>query len=244
MVQVGLRQLQAEGIGIGVDHLTLESACLEADIPRSSSHSAWAIDDDYTPQVMYQRTVLKSWLLERENTMFADTAHSALVALFADEDDPPSSSSIVRTAIQSAFKAGYGLNAEGRSDGDFLSTDMALKYAIASQPSELRDEDVSTWLVQGEMTNRANRIEDSYKPLGTLLRMRPKPEFGDLAYELFGIVVASLVEGIGLRNQVLPHLDLGKPLFAPEPGGTPPLLIGLCVEAMVPVFFEPKPEDE
>jgi len=244
MVAVGLRQLQEEGIGIGVDHLTLESACVAAEVPRSSSHSAWAIDDDYTPQVMYQRTVLKAWLLERENTMFADTAHDALVKLFADPENPPSSSAIVRTSIQAAFKAGYGLQEEQRNDGDFLSTDMALRYAIASQPPGQRDQEISGWLRQGETANRANRIEDSYKPLGTLLRMRPRPEFGESAYELFGIVIASLVEGIGLRNQVLPEKNLDKPLFDVEPGETPPLLIGLCVEAMVPVFFEPVPEDE
>ncbi len=239
MVEIGLRQLQEQGVGIGVDHLTLEAACSEGAIPRSSSNAAWAIDDDYTPQVVYQRAVLKAWLLERESSMFADAAQEALVTLFADEDNPPSASSIVRTAIQAAFVAGYG---DERGQRDFLSTDMALRYAIASQPKDLRDEEVASWLREGELSNRANRIEDSYKPLGTLLGMRPKPAIGEVAYELFGIVVASLVEGIGLRNQVLPELNLDVPLIAVE-GETPGLLIGLCVEAMIPVFFEPIPED-
>lgn len=239
MVEVGLRQLQEQGVGIGVDHLTLEAACLEGDIPRSSSNAAWAIDDDYTPQVMYQRSVLKAWLLERESSMFADAAQEALVALFADEDEPPSASAIVRTSIQAAFAVGYG---DERGLGDYLSTDMALRYAIASQPVSMRDEEVASWLREGELSNRADRIEDSYKPLGTLLGMRPKPAIGDSAYELFGVVVASLVEGIGLRNQVLPELNLDVPIFEVE-GETPALLIGLCVEAMVPVFFEPIPEE-
>ncbi len=244
MVEIGLRQLQAEGVGLGVDHLTLESACLEGQIPRSSSHSAWAIDDDFTPQVVYQRAVIKAWLLERESSMFADSAQAALVELFADPDNPPSASTIVRTAIQASYVVGHGLHEDGRRGADYLSTDLALRFSIASQPPEMRDEDVQAWLRTGEVSNRADRIEDSYKPLGTLLGMRPRPELGEAAYELFGIAVASLVEGIGLRNQVLPELNLEKPLYEGEPGETPPLLIGLCVEALIPAFFEPVPADE
>jgi len=245
MVAAGLRQLQLEGIGLGLDRITLEAACLTADIPRSSSHSAWAIDDNYTPQVTYQRAVLRAWLLEREDSLFADAAQNALVELFADPNNPPDASAIVRTSIQSAFEAGFGLDDPDRAgEGDYLSTDLALRYAIASWPDEGRDEEIPTWLKQGETLNRQDRIEDSYKPLGTLLGIRPKEAFGELGYELFGIVVASLLEGIGLRNRILPDLHLGQTRYSTVAGESPATILELCVEAMVPIFFEPVPADD
>lgn len=245
MVAAGLRQLQLEGIGLGLDRITLEAACLTADIPRSSSHSAWAIDDSYTPQVTYQRAVVRAWLLEREDSLFADAAQSALVDLFADPENPPSASAIVRTSIQSAFEAGFGIDDPAKaSEGDYLSTDLALRYAIASRPDEGRDDEIAGWLHEGETSNRRDRIEDSYKPLGTLLGMQPKEAFGELAYELFGIVVATLLEGIGLRNRILPDLNLGRARYSTGDGEAPATVLELCVEAIVPVFFEPVPVDD
>ena len=242
MVAAGLHQLQLEGIGLGLDRITLEAACVAADIPRSSSHSAWAIDDTYSPQVTYQRAVVRAWLLEREDSLFADAAQKALVDLFADPADPPSASAIVRTSIQSAFEAGFGIgDPDKASEGDYLSTDLALRYAIASRPDDGTDDEIADWLQQGETSNRRDRIEDSYKPLGTLLGMQPKEAFGELGYELFGIVVASLVEGIGLRNRILPDLNLGQTRYSIGAGEHPATILEMCVEAMVPIFFEPIP---
>ena len=244
MVAEGLRQLQANGVGIGLADITLENACVNADIARSSSHSAWAINDDYTPQVTYQRAVLKAWLLTREKSMFADAAQGELLELFADPDNPPSSSAIIRKASQAAYEAGYGLRDDGeRTAGDYLSSDMALRYAIASHPPERQDTEALGWLREGEVMNRRDRVEDSYKPFGELLGLQPKPEIGELAYELFGLAVAALVEGVGLRNHILPEMNLDKPLYPTPEGEAPAFLIGLCVEALVPVFFEPMTEE-
>lgn len=245
MVAEGLRQLQQQGVGLGLDQITLETAYMAADIPRSSSHSAWAIDAGHSPQITFQRAVLKAWLLERESSLFADAAQAALVELFADPNVQPTASAIVRTAIHGAFEAGFGLS-DGveRNVGDYLSTDLALRYAIASQPGDRRDDEIMGWLRTGEVANRQDRIEDSYKPLAELIGMRPKAEYGETAYVLFGVVVASLVEGIGLRNRILPEMNLDKPLI-PTPAGEPlAMLIGLCVEAIVPVFFELVPGSE
>lgn len=242
MVAEGLRQLQEHGVGLGVEHLTLESAYLAVDVPRSSSHSAWAIDDAHSPQETYQRAVLKAWLLDRESSMFADAATEALGVLFADEANPPTASTIVRTAIQAAFVAGYGIDSDD-GDGDYLSTDLALRYAIASPPRDQRDAEILGWLQTGEKANRADRIEDSYKPLGVVLGVQPKAQFGEAAYQLFAVAVASLVEGIGLRQRILPELGLDKPVYPVADGEAPPMLIGLCVEALIPTFFEPASKD-
>jgi len=244
MVAEGLRQLQDRGIEPGVDHLTLESAYVALDIPRSSSHSAWSIDDGHTPQATYQRAVLKAWLIGRESTMFADSAATALIELFDTTEGRPTDGSIMRTAIQAAFATGIGQVGEDRSDGDFLTTDLALRFAIASQSPVDRDPKVEDWLRQGEVSNRQNRIEDSYRPLGELLGVRPKEKFGDRAYELFAIAAAAIVEGIGLRHRILPELELDKPLFPVPDGEAPTELVGLCVEAIVWAFFERIPDED
>lgn len=241
MVAAGLRQLQSEGIGLGLDHLTLESARLDADIPRSSSHAAWSIDDEFTPQASFQRAVIQAWLLERQNTMFSDAASASVGTLFSDPENPPSASLIVWTAINAAMRAGLGVEGgeQGRTGGDFLSTDLAIRYAIASQPADERDQQMLDWLRVGELGDRAKRIDDSYKPLGELLGLRARPEFGEAAYEMFGVVVASLVEGIGLRTRILPEHNLDKPLIGNDEGDSSATLVALCVEALIPVFFEP-----
>lgn len=239
LVAEGLRQLQQEGVQIGLDHITLESACAATDVPRSSSHSAWAIDDDFTPQALFQRTVLHAWLVTREDSMFANAAQEALGELYETSSEP-SRGDVVRTAIQAAFREGFntGARADGET-GSYLSTDLAIRFAIASQPDHERDAEILGWLRDGEVSNREARITDSYKPLGELLGLRPRPEFGERAYLLFGIAIAALVEGIGLRAAILPELELDQPLPAAAPGDVPALLIGVCVEALVPAFFEP-----
>jgi len=238
MVAEGLRQLQARGVRLGVEHLTLEEAYVALDIPRSSSHSAWAIDEQYLPQETYQRAVLKAWLVERESSLFADAAADALTELFA-RNESPSMAAIVRTAVQAAFIAGNGLGEDGDGVGDYNSTDLALRFAIVSPAEDERDGEILGWLRAGELTNRANRIADSYKPLAELLSLRPRPEYGEAAYMYLAIAVASLVEGIGLRNRILPEFGLDQPLFDTPEGDPPALLIGVCVESMVDCFFEP-----
>ena len=245
MVAEGLRQLQERGVELGIEHLTLESAFLALEIPRSSSHAAWSIDDDYTPQETYQRAVLKKWLLERESSIFADSAREALMALYADPASPPSEGSIMRTAIQAAFAAGMGLTgAIERGDGDFLSTDLALRFALISQSPPERDSEIEDWVSSGERTNRHARIEDSFRPLAQVMGYRPRPEFGERAFLIFAIVSAALVEGIGLRHRIMPEWELDQPLLETEEGEAPKELIGICIEALVPVFFEKIPKDE
>ncbi len=53
LVAEGLRQLELVGMDFGVEHLTLEAACALTNVPRSSSHAAWAIDDEYAPQALF-----------------------------------------------------------------------------------------------------------------------------------------------------------------------------------------------
>ena len=244
LVAEGLRQLQERGLQIGMDHVTLEAACAATDVPRSSSHAAWSINDDYAPQAMFQRSVVRAWLSDREDTMFASASHAAVAEALERKGEALTGNEIIRVAIQAAFVEGYNLDGDLAADeGDYLSTDMAIRHAIASQPSGDRDPEMLEWLRTGEMTNRDARIEDTYKPMGEMLGRKPRPEYGERAYTLFGIAVAALVEGIGMRHVILPELALDQPLFPAVDGEEPTLLIGACVEGLVSTFFEPVDAD-
>jgi hypothetical protein len=235
----GLRQLQDQGVHVGLDHLTLESACAATGVPRSSSHAAWAIDDDFTPQALFQRSVLKTWLLDREALIFAAASQAAVADAFERRGDELTRGDIIRVAIQASFSAGHNLQAEKADGGDYLSTDMAIRHAIASQPDGDRDEEILGWLQHGELKNREDRIADTYRPMGELLGMKPRAEYGERAYVLFGIAIAALVEGIGMRHAILPELELDKPIFPAVGDDEPTMLIGACCEALVDSFFEP-----
>jgi len=245
LVAEGLRQLQERGLQVGMDHVTLEAACVNTGVPRSSSHAAWSIDDEFAPQAMFQRAVVRAWLSDREDTMFASASHAAVADALERKGEALTGSEIIRVAIQAAFVEGLNLEDDLAADeGDYLSTDMAIRHAIASQPHADRDDEMLEWLRTGEMSNRNARIEDTYKPMGELLGRKPRPQYGDRAYTLFGIAAAALVEGIGMRHAILPELELDKPLFPAEDGDEPTLLIGACVEALVDTFFEPAAGDD
>ena len=239
LVAEGLRQLEQVGMDFGVEHLTLEAACAVTNVPRSSSHAAWAIDDDYTPQALFQRTVLKEWLTTREGTTFASAAEKALAQAFEEHGEKLTRNDIIRVAIQAALEEGLSPDEHGVGNG-LLSTDMAIKHALASQPAELRDPEIVAWARDAERKNRAERIADSYRPLGQLLDIRPRAEYGDAAYEHLALAIAALTEGITMRELVLPDDEVATTEIRPSEGpGIPATLLGVCVEALVEKFFEP-----
>ena len=239
LVNEGLLQLELVGMDFGVDHVTLESACALTNVPRSSSHAAWAIDDDYAPQALFQRTVLRQWLAIREGTTFAGAAEKALARAFEKHGDGLTRNEIIRISIQAALEEGLSPDDDGQGSG-LLSTDMAIKHTLASQPSESRDPEIAEWVRDAETKNRAQRIEDSYRPLGELLGMRPRAEYGDAAFAHLALAIASLTEGLTMRELVLPELEVAAQSIRPlDPSGIPATLLGVCVEALVEKFFEP-----
>ena len=239
MVEAGLEMLQQHGLTLGLGQLTLEAACIEKDIARSSSHSAWAIDDRFSPQEKFQREVVKSWLFDREGTLFAGATADAVAKLFED-GERPTPKEVIRAGGQAALDVGMRSAEQG---GDFLSTDLALRYSIASQPHGECDPDMLGWLSSGERSNRKARVEDTYKPFAKTIGYEAKPEFGDAAYEIYSVVVASLVEGLSLRSMLLPELEITEPISGTEEDRVPANVLGACLEALVPVFFNPIEDD-
>jgi len=238
LVAEGLRQLERVGLDFGVEHLTLESACVETNVPRSSSHAAWSIDDDFTPQALYQRRVLKEWLATREGRSIAAAAEKALTSARESAALDIRGNDLVRVAAQAALQAGLTPD-DGRGSG-VLSTDMAIKHTLASQPASLRDPEIEGWVREAEERTRAERIEDSYRPMAKLLGLQPRPEYGDAAYRHVAIAIAALTEGITLRELVTPELGLANdPVRDVETDTAPATLLGVCVEALVEKFFEP-----
>jgi len=239
LVAEGLRQLELVGMDFGVEHLTLEAACTVTNVPRSSSHAAWAIDDDYTPQALFQRTVLREWLTMREGGTFASAAHQALAQAYEEYGESLDRNDIIRIAIQAALEEGLSPNEHGDGSG-LLSTDMAIKHTLASQPLASRDPEILQWVRDAELKNRAQRIDDSYRPLSELMGLEPRPEYGQAAYAHLALAIAALTEGITMRELVLPELDIARGSIRPtEATGIAATLLGVCVEALVEKFFVP-----
>ena len=75
--------------------------------------------------------------------------------------------------------------------------------------------------------------------------MRPRAEYGEAAFELLAIAIASLTEGITMRELVTPELELAhKEIRETGPDEAPATLLGVCVEALTDKFFEPIPDGE
>ena len=237
LVSEGLLQLQNQGVLVGLEHVTLESISSAVGVPRSSSHAAWANDDGYAPKAMFQRAVVRAWLLTREDTLFSDAAQTAVIKALDQWGDALTAGDIIRFAIQAAYAEGIAAEDGGLSD--FLSTDLAIRHSIASRPIAERDEEMLEWLRTGDVSNREKRIADTYKPMGELLQMEPRPEYGEKAYQHFAIAVAALAEGIALRMSVLPELELDQPIRELGDDKAPALLIGVCVESLAHTFFRP-----
>lgn len=232
--------LQRHGIEIGVDGLTLEAVCIEQDIARSSSHAAWAIDDRFSPQETFQRTVLQVWLRESEGTLFALAASEAISASLGEEPDK------LPLAIQRGIEAAFleGVKRYEAGQGDYISTDMAMRFAMASQLEEERDEDLFAWIQESEERNRQSRIEELYKPLAELVGVTPKPQLGEDAYAFYAMVVAALLEGFTLRRYLAPNYDCLTKVGPSEDGTYEQSVVAACIQAIVPVLFDPKDESE
>lgn len=237
MLAAGMAQLEREGVQFGLEHLTLEAACLATDVPRSSSHAAWATSDQFTPQTLYQKMVMQRWLEEREGLLFAEAAEGALVEAFATHGDGLSRGEIIRVAIQAAIAAAVEPDENGVGSG-FLSSDMALKHALASQPVDERDPEVAEWVRVTEVEQREGRIDDTYRRLADLLGMRPRADYGDEAFEHLALAIAALTEGITMRHLVLPERDYATRSIRNDASAIPSTLLGVCVEALVDEFFE------
>jgi hypothetical protein len=239
LVAEGIKQLESVGMDFGVEHLTLEAACAVTNVPRSSSHAAWAIDDDYAPQALFQRTVLQEWLTTREAATFADAAQTALAQALEDHGDGLSAHDIIRIGIQAALESGLQPNEEGVGSG-LISTDMAIKHTLASQPAENRDPEIVAWARDAELANRADRIVDAYRPIANLLGLKPRPEYGEDAYAHVALAVAAIVEGVTMRELVIPELNVARASIRPlGDNGVPATLVGVCVEAIVDKFMMP-----
>jgi len=239
MLESGIEQLEREGLSFGLEHVTLETACIQKDLPRSSSHAAWSIDDDYTPQTTYQRAVLKKWLDDREGLMFEAAAEKALANVFEQFGDNPTRGEIIRAGVQAVVMAAVSPDDVAGVGSGFLSTDMAIKHALASQPPDERDPEIAEWVSESEIQIRTRRIDTTYRPLAEMLALVPRPEYGDAAFEHIALAIGALTEGIALRHLIIPDRQFAVASIREGDERVPYTLVAVCVEALVDTFFMP-----
>ena len=117
---------------------------------------------------------MRTWLDEREGLRFSLATEKALARVFEERGDSATSGDIIRACIQSVLLEATAVDDRDAGSG-FLSTDMAIKHAVASQPPADRDPEVLEWVRRAERENRAARVADTFRPMAELLNMRPRP---------------------------------------------------------------------
>jgi len=232
-IQAGLERLTRHGLTIGLGAVTLEQAVKDSDVSRSSAYAAWSTDDDFSPQELFQRTVLKRAAIER-NVTIARTHEAAIEVLEQMPDAPPAH------LFRELCRVAGGVNAKAVADSRSWQLVVALRAVLNSNPDGERDDDLAEWMSESEELYRRDTIASIYTNIAAVLGLQPKPEYGDRAFHYGEIAAAALAEGLGPRYfmRSAEYLDgIERPN---EDGSTDEWsLFSIAFESIVLTFMEP-----
>lgn len=239
LVRVGIDSIIANGMTIGLESVNLEQAVKDASVSRSSAYAAWSNDDDYAPQELFQRTVLRAAIVERKETIARTqaTAFEVIDRLGPDTNLPELLSELARQT--------GGVNARAVAESRSWQLVVALRSVLHSAAPEARDHELAEWMSESERLYREETIENIYRPLTEVLRIRPRPEFGDEAFHYGEIAAASLAEGLAPRY-FMSSAEYLEGISRPDGhGGSQEWsLFSIVFERLVLTFFEPVDPDE
>ena len=232
LIDVGVELLCTHGMSVGLDAVTLEQAVRTADVSRSSAYAAWSTDDDYSPQELFQRTVLRQAVLDRNATIAElQEVVAEVVATHADTMTPAE-------LLREMIRVGGGTNIRSVANSASWQLVTALRSILHSTSGGDRDEDFASWMDEAEETLRVDTIENVYKPLVELTGLTPRPEYGDLAYQYGEISAAALCEGLATRYSLSASEYLDG-LTHPKDPDREWSLYALMFERMVQAYFLP-----
>jgi len=219
-------------MSVGLDAVTLEQAVRDADVSRSSAYAALSGDDQYSPQDMFQRAVLRRAIDERDITI--QRLQEVVAGVIAEHGETMTSRQLLREMI----RVGAGTNIEAVADSPSWQLVTALRAVLHSTSGRDRDEDLATWMDASEEELRDSTIAGVYRPLAEIAGLEPRPEYGELAYQYGEIGSAALSEGLAMRYSLAArrHLD-GLP-HRLDPGNDW-TLYALLFEQIVQTFFLP-----
>lgn len=232
LIDVGVQLLSTHGMSIGLDSVTLEQAVRAAEVSRSSAYAAWSTDDEYSPQELFQRTVLRQAVLDRNATVAE--LQEVVANVVATHAQTMSPAELLREMI----RVGGGTNIISVANSTSWQLVTALRSILHSTSDGERDEDLAAWMDETEEDLRVETIENVYKPLAELAGLTPRPEYGELAYQYGEISAAALSEGLSTRYSLSAseHLDGLKHPKDPDNEWS---LYALMFERIVHTYFLP-----
>ena len=234
LLTAGLEALAEHGMSIGLGAVTLDHAVQAAGVSRSSAYAVWSSDDELSPQSLFQRAVLKRAVVERKETIARthQTAVEVIERLGAD--------AAPATLFRELARATGGVNAQAVAESRSWQLVVALRSVLHSEPEDARDEALATWMSESERLYREETIREVYRPIAQLLGLRPRPEYGEAAYDYGEIAAASLAEGLASRYfmdtaALLDDIDR----IGPDGDVEKWSLFSIVFESIVMAFFEP-----
>ncbi|MBT8240961.1 MAG: hypothetical protein HKN94_16840 [Acidimicrobiales bacterium] len=232
-VEAGLHQLAEHGLTIGFGAVTLEQAVKDSDVSRSSAYAAWSTDDDFSPQELFQRTVLKRAVAERTITI-ARTHEAAIEVVERMPDAAPAA------LFRELCRVAGGVNAKAVANSRSWQLVVALRAVLNSNPDVERDDDLAEWMSESEELYRRDTIDAIYTSVAYILGLRPKPEYGERAYHYGEIAAAALAEGLGPRYFMRSAEYLDGIERTNDDGSTDEWsLFSIAFESIVLTFMEP-----
>lgn len=234
LLDAGVEALARNGMSIGMDAVSLEAAVREADVSRSSAYAAWSSGDEYSPQSLFQRAVLKRAVGERKATI--ERTHASILDIVESLGATTTPAQLLREMCRVAG----GINARVVAESRSWQLVVGLRSVLNSVPADRRDDELADWVSDSEDAYRIETIDTIYRPLATLLGLRPRPEYGDRAYHYGEIAAAALAEGLAPRYfmRSVEYLD-GIQRLEPRGGSQPWSLFSIGFESIVMTFFEP-----
>lgn len=233
LVRAGIDAIIANGMTIGLDSVNLEQAVVDAGVSRSSAYAALSHDEKFTPQELFQRTVLQEAVIERKETI-ARTQSTVLEVIEQTRGHHP------RAMLAELSRVTGGMNARAVAESRSWQLVVALRSVLHSAAPDARDDELVEWVSESERLYREETIDNIYRPLTELLRIRPRPEYGEAAYHYGEIAAAALSEGLAPRYFMSSQQYLED---IPREGANgevkPWSLFSIVFEQLVLTFFEP-----
>lgn len=235
LIEAAMADLLANGVGIGLEEVTLSSAIAATGASRATAYRSLS-HADLDPQAYLREEVISRVLLRdtreenREKVARAVTAEIERRTADLESNDAARRTAAFRSIIRVGAAESYTSVANSCERSILIAaygaTNSRGDDAIESRLAELR---------KGE-ADVATLFSDIYHQLASLFQYRLRPQY-DMAD--FATAVAAFVEGLAMRSRVSSHLvDIYRPTGV-DGGEEPWTLFAIGVEGMFTVFFEP-----
>jgi AcrR family transcriptional regulator len=233
-----LEILSEEGLGTGVERISLDRAVARAGVPRASAYRLWT-DHDVPPQAAFQRELLYRLAAQDEGgERNLDTTAAAANAVLAAWPRIPELSPDERwPVLRELIRVASQVNLDTVTVSPLWQAWIGVVGAASSR-NLAADDDLRRAILLGE-ERASTRYVGLYEALAATFGLRPRAPY---TYRHFATVSAALVEGLAIRDrasQYTRHIQR-----ATGPGGAMQdwTMFGIAMEAVARQCFESDPD--